>query len=137
MIEPINLQTAAQSIQQEQGKGQTVCIPVTMVKIANGDLVTDWIAPYGGRLAALDFVVTTVVATGGKAADLHLEIGPTATTGGVLGLTSANCTPLGKSIAGTAITGQNTFVKGDVLSVVAANVVAFVEGEGVLLISIL
>lgn len=136
-VEPINLNTAARAIEQEQARGSVIAIPVTLSKIANGDLVTNWTPGFPGKIVKWSFVVTTVVTTGAKAADLNLEINATNVAGGVLGLTSANCTPLGKVIDATAITADNEFDENDTISIEAANVTAFVEGEGVLLISIL
>jgi hypothetical protein len=69
-------------------------------------------------------------------ASLNLEINAVNLTGGVISLTSANCTPLGAVIAGTAITANNTFGATDTISVEASSVTAFVEGEGVLLLTL-
>jgi hypothetical protein len=112
------------------------CIPVTLANIAGaGDVVTNFPLTFAGTITAFDFIVTTAVTTGSKAADLNLEIGTTNVTGGVLSLTSATATPLGKVLSSTAITGNNTFASGDTLSVEAASVTAFAEGAGVLIIT--
>jgi hypothetical protein len=108
--------------------------PIKLAKLADGDIVTDYIPGFAGTVRSVKFVVTDPATTAAKASALHVEIEATAVTGGVLSLTSANCTPLGKSTAATAITALNTFTSSEKLSVVAAATTAFVEGEGVLLI---
>jgi hypothetical protein len=85
----------------------------------------------------MDFVVTDPATTGDKLATLNLEIGTTDVTGGVVSLTSATgggTLTLGELTEGTAITGNNAFDDTDTISVEAASVTAFAEGEGVLLI---
>lgn len=135
--EPVDIRTLAIAVEEEQVKGSVISIPITLSKITGAiDVVTEWTPGFAGTIKSVAFVVTTVVTTGAKAADLNLEIGTTNVTGGVVGLTSANCTPLGNVVAGTAVTGNNVFTATDKLSVEAANVTAFVEGEGVLLITV-
>lgn len=114
-----------------------ISIPITLANLATGDVVTNWTPGFAGTITAISFVVTTAVTTGSKAATLNMEIGTTNLTGGVVSLTSANCTPLGAVIAGTAVTAANDFSSTDTLSVEASSVTAFVEGAGVLLVSCL
>lgn len=117
--------------------GLILSIPVKLAQItAAGDVVTNYIPGISGVIKKVSFVVTVPVTTAGKAATLNLEIGTTDVTGGVLSLTSANCTPLGAVINGTAVTGNNVFGSTDSISVEASSVTAFTEGEGVLLIVI-
>jgi len=111
-----------------------LCIPVKLSKVANGDVVTEYTPGFPGAIKKVSFLVTDPVTTADKAATLNLEINSTNLTGGVLALTSANCTPLGKVIDATAITGNNVFDADDTISVEASSVTAFVEGEGLLLI---
>lgn len=85
---------------------------------------------FAGRLLKAQFLVTTAVTTGSKAATLTPKIATVATTGGVISLTSANCTPIGAEVDGTAITGANTFTAAQQLSVDVSAVTAFVEGAG-------
>jgi predicted RecA/RadA family phage recombinase len=118
------------------GACSIISIPVTLANIADGDLVTTFTPGFAGTILRAQFVVTTAVTTGDKAADLNLEIGTTNVTGGVVALTSATATPVGKTIAGTAITDNATFTASDTISVEAANTVAFQEGAGVLLITV-
>ena len=100
----------------------------------NGDVVTTFTPRFWGRIKSLDFFVTTVVSTAAKAATLNLEIGTTNVTGGAVALTSANCTPLGAKVAGSAVTAANVFGPTDTISLEAASVTAFAEGAGTLLV---
>jgi hypothetical protein len=116
---------------------EVLSFPVTLATIGGAvDVVTNWSPGFAGRVVAVAFVVTTPVTTAGKAATLNLEINTTNLTGGLLALTSANATPLGKVIAGTAITAGNQFEADDTISVEAASVTAFTEGAGVLLVTV-
>lgn len=120
------------------GIGRTiVSFPIALAGItAAGDVVTNYPAGFKGRILSLNFAVQTVVTTAAKAASLNAEIGTTNVTGGVVALTSANCTPAGALVAGSAVTALNAFAKTDTLSIEAASVTAFVEGSGVLLVSV-
>lgn len=113
-----------------------VSIPIKLAKLADGDIVTTYTPGFAGVIEKVSFAVTDPATTAAKAATLNLEIGTTNLTGGSLALTSANCTPLGKVTDATAITGANVFGAADTISVEAASVTSFVEGEGVLLIVI-
>jgi hypothetical protein len=104
--------------------------------VANGDVLTNFTPGFPGRIVSVAFAIFDPVTTASKAATLNLEIGTVNLTGGVISLTSANCTPLGAVIAGTAITANNTFGATDTISVEASSVTAFVEGEGVLLLTL-
>lgn len=81
-----------------------------------------------GRVQAVQAIVITPVTTAGKAVTLNLEIGTTNLTGGAIALTSANCTPAGAVIAGTAVTAANTFDADDVLTLEPSSITAFTEG---------
>lgn len=111
-------------------------IPIKLAKVANGDVLTNFTPGFPGSIVRAAFVVTDPVVTASKLATLNLEINAVNLTGGVISLTSANCTPLGAVIAGTAITANNTFGATDTISVEASSVTAFVEGEGVLLLTL-
>lgn len=110
--------------------------PVVLVEVADGDVVTEFTPGFAGTIEDLDFVVTDPVATASKLTTLNLEIGSTDLTGGAVALTSANCTPLGVIVAGSAITAANTFTATDTISVLATSTTAFVEGQGVLKIKV-
>ena len=110
-------------------------IPINLASItAAGDVLTNYTPGFAGRIVKVDFAVSVPVTTGSKAASLNVEIGTTNLTGGVVALTSANCTPLGAVVAGSAVTAANTFSATDTVSVEAASVTAFSEGAGYLLL---
>lgn len=111
-------------------------IPIALSKIANGDIVTEFVPGFAGSIEKFFAIVNDPATTAAKAATLNLEIGTTNVTGGVLSLTSANMTPLGKTVDATAITAAKTFGATDAISVEASSVTAFVEGSIVLCIVI-
>jgi len=76
------------------------------------------------------FVVEKAATTGGKAVTLTPSISGVAITGGVLSLTSANCTPQGHVINGTGITGLNAGSVTDTLSINSSANTVFIEGSG-------
>lgn len=114
----------------------TVALFLDLADIADGDLITTYVPGHRFQVNKVDFRVGKAVTTAAKAADINLEIGTTNLTGGVVGLTSANCTPKGAAVAGSAVTGNNVGTATDAISVEAANTTAFAEGTGWLLISI-
>lgn len=95
----------------------------------SADVLTDIVIPHKFKLLSLDARVVTPVTTGSKAATLSLEIGASAVTGGAVALTSANCTPLGAAVAGSAITAANTGAAAGTITLVSSSVTAFVEGS--------
>jgi hypothetical protein len=112
-------------------KGEWIFHIVDLEKLANGDIVTNILPGFPGNITKTYFVVGgDPVTTAAKLATLHVEINALAIVGGVLSLTSANCTPMGAVVEGTAVTGSNSFDSDDTISVVAASVTAFVEGDG-------
>lgn len=123
-------------IQDRRGAANTICIPVNLASVTAADIVSALAPGYSGRITKVQFLVTEAVTTGSKAATLTPKIGSTALTGGVLSLTSANCTPVGAVVAATAVTALNTFVSSDTLTVTASSVTAFAEGAGVLILSL-
>lgn len=135
--EYVSVLIAARGGQGTLAKPSVLSIPVTLAQLANGDVVTNFVPGFAGTILNYSFVVTVPATTAAKAATLNLEIGTTNVTGGALALTSANCTPLGKATAATAITAANAFTDSDTISVEAASVTAFIEGAGVLLITVL
>lgn len=117
--------------------GTKVNFPITLANITGaGDVVTALTMGFAGTITRVDFVVTVPVTTAAKAATLNVEIGTTNLTGGAVALTSANCTPMGAVIAGSAVTGANTFTATDTISIEAASVTAFSEGQGYLSLTI-
>lgn len=116
--------------------GVVLSMPINLPDLANGDVVTGMIPGIPGEIKKVYFVVTDAVTTENKAATLNLEIGTTNLSGGVLALTSANCTPAGTVINATSITGNNVLAADSAISIEASSVTTFLEGAGVLFIVI-
>lgn len=110
--------------------------PINLAAVSAADVVTEFRPGINGVIEHASFVVTQPVTTAAKLATLNLEIGTTNVTGGTIALTSANCTPLGAIVEAAAITAAATLTKESKLSVEAASVTAFVEGEGILKIRV-
>lgn len=115
----------------------TLAIPVSLADVtAAGDVLTTFTPGYNFKILSIAWAQGTPVTTASKLFNANLEIGTTNVTGGVVALTSATCTPLGKIIAGTAITALNTGGPTDTVSLEAADVTAFTEGSGYFLVTI-
>lgn len=114
----------------------SVTIPVPALStVANAGIWGRFTPGVAGRLLSCSFFVTTAVTTAAKAATLTPAIAGTSTTGGAIALTSANCTPIGATVAGSAITALNTFTAAQEITVVASGVTAFVEGAGAIVLN--
>lgn len=109
-----------------------------LADIASGDMLTNYTVGHKFAILGVDFQVQKPATTAAKLASFNLEIGNPGTnlTGGVVALTSANCTPAGAAVAGSAITALNTGTSTDVISIEASAVTAFVEGSGWLMVRI-
>lgn len=103
---------------------------------ANGDILTNYVPGFAFKIEKVDFRVTKPATTAAKLATINLEINTTDLTGGVVALTSANCTPAGAAVAGTAVTANNVGGATDSFSIELSGVTAFVEGSGVLLVAL-
>lgn len=118
--------------------GRTIiAVPIILANLTAGgeDVVTDILPGFAGEIESMFFIVGTVGAGAGATMTLHPEIGAVAVTGGVVNPTLANTATLGAYIAGTAITGNNTFTNTDVLSLVnAAGGTVFTAGDGVMIL---
>lgn len=110
-------------------KGE-LSFPIDLVGIAGTQNVLTLPAmKFAGRILSAYFEVNKPVTTAAKAATLTPKINGTAVTGAALALTSANCTPMGASVAANS-SALDTFVVGDVITVDASAVTAFAEGTG-------
>jgi hypothetical protein len=114
----------------------TIQLFVNLADLSNADLVTSYKPGFKFQILGLDFVVEKAVTTAAKAATLTPKITGVAITGGVLALTSANCTPQGVDVPATAITALNTGTSSDTISITASAVTTFVEGAGWIMIKI-
>lgn len=121
--------------QSATGVPVILTVPISLANVTAADVLTVFTPGFAGKIVSLDFAVGTPVTTAAKAATLNVEIGTTNLTGGTVALTSANCTPLGAVVAGAAITAANSFTATDTISIEAASVTAFAEGDGYLIIS--
>lgn len=110
-------------------------VHLNLATIADGDVVTAFTPGFSGRIESIDFITGTPVTTAAKATTLNAEIGTTNLTGGTVALTSAACTPLGAIVAGAAITAANHFGSTDTISIEASSTTAFVEGDGMLVVT--
>ncbi len=81
------------------------------------------------KVTGVGFRVGTPATTAAKLATLTTQINGVALTGGVIALTSANCTPSGALVAGSAITAKNLGAN-TTLEIAVSAVTAFVEGDG-------
>jgi hypothetical protein len=97
--------------------------------IADGDLLTEWVPGFAGTITDFLAIVRKAVTTADKATTLNLEIESTNLAGGVLALTSANCTPQGAQVASTAITAGNAFSATQKISIEASSTTTFAEGK--------
>lgn len=111
-----------------------------LASLATGDLVTNYVFGFKGRVLAVKFIVNFAATTAAKLATLtaRLVSGSTTTsiTGGVLALTSATVTPSGIVVLGTAVTALNAFTATDGLTITTSGVTAFVEGSGTLVVTV-
>ena len=111
------------------------CFPIfLMTSIANGDMVTNFTPGFAGVIKKWYWIQGAAVTTIAKLATLNLEVNAVNLTGGTISLTSAACTPLGKVIDCSTITGGNSFDKDDTISIEAASVTAFIEGSGFIIV---
>jgi hypothetical protein len=118
------------SIDVPQG-ATAIAIPIpAMAGIANGDLVTEMLPGFAGRVLAMEFVCTTAVTTAAKATTLNVEIGTTNATGSLVisGTYAVGATER------VALTALNTFDEHQKISIEAASTTTFIEGAGVLLL---
>jgi hypothetical protein len=107
--------------------------PIRLAAITgNVDVVTDFRPGIRGQIEWLQWVQDVPVSTAGRTATLQLEVGSTATTGGLVTITSALATPLGRVIAGTAITAGGAITEESAISVLGTigGGTAHAEGTG-------
>jgi hypothetical protein len=93
-----------------QGAVEWWNFPIDVSKYnATGDIITDWTPGFAGSIQAVQLVNLDSNATSGRDMSFNLEIGTTNLSGGVVQLTSANSATAGVIVAGSAVTGNNTF----------------------------
>jgi len=117
------------------GNGRLIPLNISyaLADISATDILVDYVVPCGFKLIDIRAIVTKAATTGSKAATLTAKIDGTAVTGATLALTSANCTPIGTVLTGTAtdvLAGGNNIAynPGSKIKITASSVTAFVEG---------
>lgn len=114
-----------------------LCFPVELKNLDNGEVVTDFIPGFAGKIKKVAYIAHTPATTADKTATLTMEIETTAVTGGQVDLTTVACGTMGKVTAGSAITAANSFTATQKVSILAANTAApFIEGSGVVVVTI-
>lgn len=99
---------------------------------ASGQAVGSFVPGFAGRILKTLFIVDKPATTAAKSITLQPRIATVAVTGGLVSLTSANSTPKGAVIAGSAVTALNVFTAAQAIDVQAAVTAAFAEGSGTL-----
>jgi len=132
----VNVDVTAPAATVAQHTPSVINFHVNLANLANAGVVGGFTPGFAGRIKKISASVTLAASTGSKAASLQARIGSTATTGGVLALTSANMTPSGAVVEGSAISALNTFSATDTVSLLISGVTTFIEGEAELLITL-
>ena len=88
---------------------------------ADGDIVTSLPLHGHGKILSVGAVVEVACTGTSGSIVLNLELGTTNVTGGALTMSTAACGTLGEVIAATAVTAENEFHDGDLLSVEGAS----------------
>lgn len=117
------------------GVGLTIMpIYLQLAQLADGEVISTFTPGFRGKITKVEFYVEVAVTTASKLSSLNLEIETTNLTGGVIALTSANCTPKGIAVGGSAVTAANIFTAVQQVSVEASSTTTFIEGTGWLFI---
>lgn len=109
-----------------------ISVPITMATIANGDIITQIVPGYAGRIYGIEYVCTTAVTTGAKTTTLNVEINAVNTAGTVV---VAGAYAVG-AVQRADLSAPNEFSATDTLSLEAATTTTFIEGAGVILLYI-
>lgn len=116
-----------------------VIIPVDVDLVShtgNGTIAFRYTPAFSGKILSLHSYNKKPVTTAAKLATFTAAIAGTPTTGGAVALTSANCTPVGAKVNGSAITAGDQFNAGQEITIVSSGVTAFSEGAQVLLLAL-
>jgi len=98
--------------------------------------LVNFVPGFAFKVLAMSFCVEVAATTISKAATLTPQVNGVNTTGGVLSLTSANCTPVGASVSATTITGSNTGTNAQAFTIVGSGITAFAEGSGFIVVRV-
>lgn len=119
-----------------QGDVRVIPIPVVLSKHTTNSIAARFTPGFHGEIVKMTFSVTDPATTAAKLATFTPAIATVSTTGGAVALTSANCTPVGAKVDGSAITAASEFTATDEITIAASAVTAFVEGQGVLYLTL-
>lgn len=117
-------------------------IPVTLSALDNMQILSDWTPGFAGTIEKIEFICTTATTDAAVInCVLNATIGGVATTGGVLTISvaAAGTDPdtIGKVIAGTAITGANSFIAGSLIDIAVGNTAnPFTDGAGIVIMTL-
>jgi hypothetical protein len=100
------------------------------ISAAATSIINAYVVGHAFKVMAVNFISEKAVTTAAKAVTLTPAITGVAVTGGVLALTSANCTPTGHIVAASTITGLNTGSATDTLTLTSSANTVFIEGTG-------
>jgi len=106
----------------------TALIPIQLLDLATGTWKLN--IPHAFTVTSIGVRIGRPATTASKAATLTAQVNGTPVTGGVVSLTSANATPTGALVAGTAITALNTGTAAQTVEAAVSAVTTFVEGDG-------
>ncbi len=109
--------------------GVPVAFPVILSTATTGQVIARFTPGKAGKIRTLDASVIQAATTASKAATLSVLISGVAVSGGNCGLTSANCTPLGAAVYGSAAVGSNAFTATQEITITANTVTTFAEGQ--------
>lgn len=119
--------TAANTIAVGSGYG-LLAVRLTLASLANSQEY-QFDPGFAGKLISINARVIEAATTGSKLATITGRVAAGALGGGgVVALTSANCTPIGAQVAGTAITGAQAFTNAQTVGFTVGSVTTFVEG---------
>jgi hypothetical protein len=116
----------------------TLAFYVNLIDISTSaaTILNTYLIGHRFKILALSFALEKAATTAAKAVTITPGIGGVAITGGVLSLTSANCTPIGTIISGTTVTGNNVGTSAQAFLLVTSANTAFVEGSGWIIVRI-
>lgn len=110
---------------------------INLAGLTDADVLTSFVPGFKFAIESVNFAVQKAVTTAAKLATITPKISSVAISGGVLSLTSDNCTPKGVVVAGSAVVetplgaaNSNHGSATDSISLTASAVTAFVEGDG-------
>jgi hypothetical protein len=116
---------------------QKVSVGVQLADLATAGTFWKWTPGKPGKITALDWVTNKPATTAAKLASVTPSINGTALAGCVVALTSANCTPVGAKVAGSAAPSTGvTFGATDEIGLVSSAITVFVEGSGYFVLSV-